>query len=150
MENTYYRNLILICALVFMLPAIANAGGEACTRGELEWTFDPAQNESLEQRTGRLHGTLETPHPGYHYVLEREPEHQGDMMRLTLHIRENEKESANIMVISPLTIDEDLRISTSAKGIFIDVIKTFGWGPEYFTVKFKNGAPYCMPPEMYK
>ncbi len=67
--------LTLICALVFMLPAIAKAGGEACTRGELEWTFDPAQDENGEYRTGRLHGTLEA-----HQNLDTHPQNRENII----------------------------------------------------------------------
>ena len=76
------------------------------------------------------------------------------MLRGALKLYETNPDMMSIQVITPITIENTIKIPFDATGIFIDVSKSFSGQPEYFMVKFTesfNGTKsLCMPPEMYK
>ena len=130
-----------------------------CNQGDLMVDFLQVQTFAPEDMyTANIIGTLDMTNPNYSYTMEFPvPSNEfkaGTMLRGALKLYETNPDMMSIQVITPITIENMIKIPLDATGIFIDVSKPFGGNPEYFTVKFPegfNGTKYlCMSPEMYK
>ena len=140
--------------VVFLLFAVLPASVQAaeCRRGELMLEYVPVNTIVAEPfYTARISGEIEMPHPGYWYELaidHDEPETMGALSFMSDH------DLATIQVISPIIIDDTIKIPHGATSLLIDVVKDFNWGAEYFKAEFYNGLfnakPICMKGEMYK
>lgn len=102
--------------------------------------------------TARLSGLLDMPTPNYTYDLQMAKE--GEQTTGQLVFREKEPGMIAIQMITPITIDDTIKIPHESQSLMLNVTKTFGWGAEYFQAKFPEGfenhKPICMKPEMYK
>lgn len=133
----------------------SQAKATQCAYGELMVDFVQVQTFAPEDSyTANIIGTVDLPNPNYAYTLKLQPFHAGGMVRGTLNLFERDAERESAAVITPTTIESTIKIPFDAAGVFIDVVKTFNWGAEYFTVKFPEGfngtKSLCMSPEMYK
>lgn len=148
---------IIIVAAFCMTPVSVQAA--RCNQGDLMVDFVQVQTFAPEDMyTANIIGTLDMPNPNYSYALEfPSPSADfkaGTMLRGVLKLYETNPEMMSIQVITPITIENMIKIPFDATGIFIDVSKPFSGQPEYFMVKFVEGfngtKSLCMPPEMYK
>mgnify|MGYP000719087930 FL=1 len=103
--------------------------------------------------TARLSGTIEVPHPNYAYKLDISLKESAQASgSLEFYIKNSDMMSAQ--VITPITIDDTIKIPHFSKSLMIDVVKPFHWGAEYFRADFPNGLenikPICMKAEVYK
>ncbi|PCI98431.1 MAG: hypothetical protein COB14_07905 [Alphaproteobacteria bacterium] len=148
-------NLCAVGSILFVTLSASQAKATQCAYGELMVDFVQVQTFAPEDfYTANIIGTIDLPNPNYAYTLKLEPFKAGGMVRGTLQLFEKDAERKNAAVITPTTIESTIKIPFDAAGVFIDVVKTFNWGAEYFTVKFQEGfngtKSLCMPAEVYK
>ncbi|PCI56232.1 MAG: hypothetical protein COB36_05485 [Alphaproteobacteria bacterium] len=153
------KNILNLCTVVAFCIVPVSAQAARCKQGDLMVDFVQVQTFAPEDMyTANIIGTLDMPNPNYSYTLEfPSPSADfkaGTMLRGALKLYETNPDMMSIQVITPITIENMIKIPFDATGIFIDVSKPFSGQPEYFTVKFVetfNGTKsLCMPPEMYK
>lgn len=148
---------ITIIVAFCIVPVLAHAA--RCNQGDLMVDFVQVHTFAPEEmHTANIIGTLDMPNPNYSYTLEfpvpSADFKAGTMLRGALKLYETNPDMMSIQVITPITIENMIKIPFDATGIFIDVSKPFSGQPEYFTVKFPEGfngtKSLCMSPEMYK
>lgn len=147
------KKLVLSLLLAF-LPFSVQA--EECQYGDLALEFlDVKTYAPADSYTAQLSGIIEVPTPNYtHTFLFSQEEMKEGILRadLALHIKEPDIMSSQ--VITPIDIKHTIEIPHETKTLFIDVIKRFRWGAEYFqihlpeTPRFERS--YCLSPEQYK
>lgn len=130
-----------------------NAQAAECAKGELMLEYMVVNTLMVEPfYTARLSGLLDMPTPNYTYDLQMAKE--GEQTTGQLVFREKEPGMIAIQMITPITIDDTIKIPHESQSLMLNVTKTFGWGAEYFQAKFPEGfenhKPICMKPEMYK
>jgi len=139
--------------ILFLAPFSANAKG--CKYGDLSLELLNIQTfAETDSYTAILSGTLEMPNPNYKYELIFDEFKDGDKsLRATLSLSMKNPEILSAAVITPIKIDETIQIPHKARRIFIDVIKKFNWGAEYFQTnipqKVSYYVPICMKAETY-
>ena len=145
--------ITLSLLILFLAPFSANAKG--CKYGDLRLEFLNVQTFApTDSYTASLRGTLDMPNPNYIYELTFDEFKDGDKsLRATLSLSMKNPEIVSAAVITPIKIDETIQIPHKARRIFIDVIKKFNWGAEYFQTSIPQKIPYnkpiCLQAETY-
>ncbi|MGH1455485.1 MAG: hypothetical protein ACRBDI_01780 [Alphaproteobacteria bacterium] len=144
----------LMMALVFTFSLSFPSYANECNDGDLMLEYTPVATFAPEPfYTARLSGKIDLPNPNYTYKLKiSTKEGVQTSGSLGLHIKNPDMMSAQ--VITPLTIDDTIKIPHGSKALMIDVVKPFNWGAEYFRADYpdglENAKPICMKADVYK
>ena len=105
--------------------------------------------------TARITGTIDAPTPNYAYKLNISTK-EGEQTNGSLEFYVPDPDMMSTQVITPINIDDTVKIPHGSKALMIDVVKQFNWGAEYYRAKFtpeffsKNSKPICMKADVYK
>ncbi len=149
-----YVMTALICLSVIFFTAHAYAA--ECKYGDLMLEYTPVQTFAAEPFfTAQLSGTVDLPNPNYTYKLSISTE-QTEQAGGALEFFLKDPDAMSPQVITPVTINDTIKIPHSSKSLMIDVIKPFNWGAEYYRAEFNpefftdNSKPICMKADVYK
>ncbi len=148
-----------ICALSLLLCACgapSQSGATECNYGDLMIEHTPVQTFAAEPfYTARITGTIDAPTPNYAYKLNISTK-EGEQTDGSLEFYVQNPDMMSAQVITPINIDDTIKIPHGSKALMIDVVKQFNWGAEYYRAKFtpeffsKNSKPICMKADFYK
>ena len=147
-------NKIVLSFLLVVLPFAAQAG--ECKYGDLALEFlDVKTFAPTDSYTAQLTGIIEVPTPNYtHTFLFSQEEMKEGILRADLALHIKEPDVMSFQVITPLEINHTIEIPHVAQTLFVDVIKRFHWGAEYFQIHLPDTPQferfYCLSPEQYK
>ncbi len=153
-KNILKQSVILALFLTVFAPFTSHAA--ECNYGDLMLEYTPVQTFAPEPfYTARLSGTIDLPTPNYAYKLNINTE-EGEQANGTLKLYVKDPQMGSAQVITPIIIDDTIKIPHGSKSLMIDVVKQFNWGAEYFRADFnpdfftQNSKPICMKAEVYK
>lgn len=147
---TIYNKTIFILALI--LP-LSYAQANNCKMGDLTLEYMIADTLVAEPfYTAHLRGIIDVPNPNYTYTLSIEKMGQHTQAKLKFFIKDNTTMAAQ--VITPLEIDDIIKIPHESQRLMIDIEKPYNWGVEYFQANypegFENTKSICMKADYYK
>ena len=129
--------------LCISLVSAAKASDPLCGYQSLTVEFG---DEGLDSR---IHGVIDAPSSAYQYTLSFSEDVDG-ALKGTLSLAQP-SDILGAAVITPLAIDEQVMIPDTVETIFIGVVKSFNWGPEYFKGVRPDGYQYtCLTGDAYK
>ena len=143
--------VFLMCVSLVISRGAFAIQDKNCNYGELKIEFikgDSKKNSAIN--TVRIYVSVDTPNPGYIYSLSMNEGTEGQIVNGTLSLYMKDEGLMSAAVITPITIDQTVKIPANARTIFIDVSKKFNWGPEYFIGGFSGFQTLCLPPSTYK
>jgi hypothetical protein len=154
-KSTFFK----LCAVSLWLCACSvpsQSKAVECNSGDLMIEHTSVQTLASEPfYTVRITGTVDLPTPNYAYKLEV-TQKEGAQTAGSLEFYVKNPDMMTMQVITPITIDDTVKIPHGSKSLMIDVVKQFNWGAEYYRAEFghafftNNSKPICMKAEAYK
>lgn len=146
---------ILITAMsvfaLFVPIQQAQADIRLCPTGQLQVDFmDANATATARSHKAIVHGTLEMPTPGYTFALIFEPNLYEGTMHGVMTLKDKSPDVMKTQVITPLEINQTFDIPVGTTAIFIEIIKNFNWGPEYFKGNMRKFDSICLVPDVFK
>ncbi len=144
-----YNKAIFILALI--LP-LSFAQANNCKMGDLTLEYMVVNTLVAEPfYTAHLSGVIDVPNPNYDYTLNIEKNGQHTHAKLKLFVKDN---TETMQVITPLEIDDIIKIPHESQRFMIDIEKPYNWGAEYFQAHYTEGLEntksICMKADYYK
>lgn len=140
-------------AIVLGFSSFSVHAKESCTKHQLAAIFEHSHEITQTPSSNFnviIEGRLETPTPGYEYSLEMKNANEHEMSTGVLKIFHPRPNDPALTVISHVDVGGSIEIPKTSKGIILDVEKTYGWGPERFTLElpenFFGSTFLCMEP----
>ena len=153
------KKLSFLMGVFFMTAVMSDSAlARECQPDDLilEFVHEHTMVPQNPEYTVVVQGVLQMPTPGYKYDLKMGNLNTSRIARGVLKFYRENPNAPSLTVITELKVSETIKVPKDLEGLQFDVVKTFDWGPEHFSVKFPDnfnaGAVsfLCMSPDVYK
>ncbi len=134
-----------------LFPQFSYAGISLCPPNQLQVDFMEV-NATANARSHKalVHGILEMPTPNYTYGLVFDPNLYEGNLSAVMTVKDKNPGAPALDVITPLEINRVFDIPYGTTSIFIEIVKNFNWGPEYFKGDLRKFDSFCLEPDVFR